>query len=908
MPHPPTGLGCCILALALVCGLTCVPTQTVAREVYSFDDGWRFKMWDPPDTKGLSYTELRPWLLAVGKTFTTNPVLRSHMPPAGNPGADVPYVQPGFDDSDWRAVDLPHDWGIESQFKQEYPGATGKLPWWGVGWYRKQFFVPETDREKRIYLEFDGAMSHAVVWVNGRFVGGWPYGYASFRLDLTPHLIFGWTNVVAVRLDNPPDSSRWYPGGGIYRHTRLIKTAPVHVAQWGTFVTTSEITPDFARVQLRATVENHTTNEVNATIRNEIHFLGMPGPLIPEAPEAQPRPHKHELDRGTEPAMAPQPLDPVQVRIPAGGQARVLASGCVPEPRLWSPDSPHLYKLVTTVHVAGREVDRYETVFGIRTVRFDPELGLVLNGRPVKIKGVCNHHDLGPLGAAVNTSALERQIRLLKEMGANAIRTSHNPPAPELLDLCDRWGIMVLDEAFDCWRKGKTKNDYHLRFDDWFEKDLRALVRRDRNHPCVILWSIGNEILEQGQQDGWKLAALLRDICRQEDPTRLVTAGLNIPQSESNGFQNVVDVFGFNYKPHRYAPFHKANPDKPVVATETASCVSSRGEYFFPVTTNKLEGRANFHVSSYDLYAPPWAFPPDVEFRGLDENPFVAGEFVWTGFDYLGEPTPYDSDSHEMLVFTDPATAAERAEQLRTLGRILVPSRSSYFGIMDLCGFPKDRFYLYQARWRPELPMVHILPHWNWPERVGQITPVHVYTSGDEVELFLNGRSLGRQHRGQFQYRFVWDNVIYEPGELRAVVYKGGKPWAERTVRTTGAPAAVKLAPDRSRIRADGRELAFVTVSVVDTNGLVVPRSKHPVRFYIRGPGSIVAVGNGDPTSHEPFLARECRVFNGLALVIVRGERGMPGTITLEAESEDLATGTVSITTVEPDTRGGPRF
>ncbi len=560
----------------------------------------------------------------------------------------------------------------------------------------------------------------------------------------------------------------------------------------------------------------------------------------------------------------------------------------VPRPILWDLAHPHLYTAVTSVERDGRVVDRVETTFGIRTIGFDPDRGFLLNGVRVRLQGVCNHHDLGPLGTAVNRRALERQLEILKEMGCNAVRTSHNPPAPELLDLCDRMGLVVMDEAFDCWRRGKTPNDYQQLFPDWHEKDLRALVRRDRNHPCVVLWSIGNEVPDQDSRDGPRLAAELAGIVHEEDRTRPVTAGCDHVESGYNGFQKSLDVFGYNYKPAEYGKFHRANPGIPVFGSETASSVSSRGEYFFPVGDDKLAGRADFQVSSYDLYAPPWAWPPDTEFRGLDESPFTAGEFVWTGFDYLGEPTPYGRDSREMLTFTDPAVRQRMADELKRLGEIRVPSRSSYFGIVDLCGLPKDRFYLYQARWRPDLPMAHLLPHWNWPERVGQVTPVHVYTSGDEAELFLNGKSLGRKARGKYEYRLRWDDVTYEPGELKVVASKDGKRWAEDVTRTTGPAAGVVLRPDRDRLRADGADLAFVSVAVVDRDGRTVPRSHDRIHFAVEGPGDIVAVGNGDATDHEPFRAHQRRVFNGLCLVVVRTKAGGTGAITLRAHADGL--------------------
>ncbi|HEX8117427.1 MAG TPA: DUF4982 domain-containing protein, partial [Pyrinomonadaceae bacterium] len=499
------------------------------------------------------------------------------------------------------------------------------------------------------------------------------------------------------------------------------------------------------------------------------------------------------------------------------------------------------------------------------------------------------------LGAAVNRRAVERQLEILKEMGVNAIRTSHNPPAPQLLDLADKMGFLVMDEAFDAWRRGKKKNDYHLLFDDWHEKDLRAFVRRDRNHASVMLWSTGNEIGEQRSPEGHKVSEELARIVREEDPTRPVTAGANYTEAGYNGFQKTLDVFGYNYKPQEYGKFREKNPTIPLFASETASTVSSRGEYFFPVEEDKDKGKADFQVSSYDLYAPRWATTPDAEFKGQDEFPFTAGEFVWTGFDYLGEPTPYNADATNLLNFSDPAAQARVSEELKSLGRILVPSRSSYFGIVDLAGFRKDRFYIYQARWRPDLPMAHILPHWNWPGREGQVTPVHVYTSGEEAELFLNGRSLGRKRRGPFEYRLRWDEVKYEPGELRVVAYKNGKRWAEDSVKTTGPAERLTLKPDRSTIDADGSDLSFVTVSVVDKSGLVVPRAKNRVHFELSGPGEIVAVDNGDATSHESFQAKERAAYNGLCLVVVRSKAGAAGGIKLRATSEGLTPADVTI-------------
>jgi beta-galactosidase len=849
------------------------PKQSISRN-------WKFTKDDPADADGkLAYAKIKDWVTQTGQLFLKDPQPQAAKP-EGEPGSDVSYTKPDFDDSAWRKLDLPHDWGIEGPFKQEYPGDTGKLPWWGVGWYRKHFNIPAEDQGQRIFLDVDGAMAYATVWLNGRFVGGWPYGYSSFRLELTPYIKYGGENVLAIRLDNPPNSSRWYPGGGIYRNVWLVTTSPVHVGQWGTFVTTPEVSNEKASVDVQAIIDNQSDSDANVTVATHIYespdgqIIGQPG-QAPKAPIAF--------------------CKPINVTIPAGKSAPCRMAIDLKNPKLWDLNKPKLYIANTTVYQNNRPIDSYRTIFGIRTIKFDAEKGFLLNGEHLKLNGVCDHHDLGPLGSAINARALQRQIEILKEMGCNAIRTSHNPPAPELLDLCDRMGMVVMDEAFDCWQRGKTRNDYQRLYPDWHEKDLRAMVRRDRNHPCVILWSIGNEIAEQDMRDKGKIAEELAAIVRQEDPTRPVTAGCNNLQAGYNGFQKIVDVLGYNYKPFEYGKFRQSSPAIPLFGSETSSCISSRGEYFFPVSNNKDHGKADFQMSSYDLYAPRWATTPDTEFKGQDEFPFTAGEFVWTGFDYLGEPTPYNRDVTNLLNFTDPEEKANMAKELEQLGKLKVPSRSSYFGIVDLCGFKKDRFYIYQARWRPDLPMVHILPHWNWPDRVGQVTPVHVYTSGDEAELFLNGKSLGKKKKEQYQYRLRWDDVKYEPGELMAVAYKDGKPWAEAVTKTTGQGAKLALQPDRGELRADGADLSFVTVSVVDKDGLMVPRSKNRIKFEIEGPGEIVAIDNGDATSHESFQSKEYNAYNGLCLVIVRTKAGQSGAITLKAQSDGLENAAVGI-------------
>jgi beta-galactosidase len=865
-----------ILLMLYPTGIRAANTDFSPRERILFDDHWRFILNDPAGTGDeLSYTNLKPWIAATGAQFMTNPPAA---PPAGSPGADVSYVQPGFNDCSWQRVNLPHDWAIEGPFKQEYAGETAKLKYWGPAWYRKHFDISTTDAGKKIFLDIDGAMSYSEVWLNGHFVGGWPYGYASFELNLTPFIKFDGENVLAIRLDSPPESSRWYPGAGIYRNVWLVKTGPIHVGHWGTFVATPKVGLSAATVKIQVNVVNEASTTADVSMENQIY----------------------ELKANGQEGRSVATLTTGRLMLPSHEATTRIVEMVVKKPVLWSIRNPHRYVVVTSIEQAGKLLDRYESPFGIRTIQFTVTNGFLLNGRHVKIHGVCLHDDLGPLGTAFNFRARQRQLQLLKEMGCNAIRTAHNPPAPELLELCDRMGFLVMDEAFDCWAMAKRPGDYHLLFPDWHEKDLRAFIRRDRNHPCVVLWSIGNEVYEQHNPDGWKLGRQLADIVHQEDTTRPVTMALHTVASSTNGFQKVVDVFGYNYKPFDYAEFRTNNPNLPLIGSETASCVSSRGEYFFPISENKKLGRANFQVTSYDLAAPPWGYPPDVEFRYQDQNPSVAGEFVWSGFDYLGEPTPYDHDTTNRLLFTNPQMQAKWDGVLKAGGKIAVPSRSSYFGIFDLCGFRKDRFYLYQSRWRPHFPMAHIVPQdWNWPQRLGKITPVEVYTSGDSAELFLNGKSLGLKKKGRYHYRLWWHDVAYEPGTLKVIAYKNGKPWATDVVKTTGPAAKLSLEADRSRIRADGKDLSFVTLTVEDESGLMVPQADNRIRFSIEGPGEIVATGNGDATSHVSFQSKARKAFKGLCLAIVRARPDKPGKITLTAQSDGLKSATVVIQSLD---------
>ncbi len=836
-------------------------------------EGWRFQRNDPAGAgDALSYDTLKPWLLPTSNAFIIG---TPHQRPAGDePGAKVTYAQSSFDDSGWRQLNLPHDWGIEGPFDMNLPGETAKLPWFGVAWYRKALDLPASNAGRRIVLEVDGAMSRAAVWCNGRLVGGWPYGYASWQLDLTDYLKFGQVNALVIRIDNLNDSSRWYPGGGVYRNVWLTKTAPIHVAQWGTFVTTPEISAQHATVDVRADFVNQSSGVADIRYAHQIFAADKDG-----------RPTGKPLASST----------PGKLTLGAGETKQTVERFKLDSPSLWSPASPARYVEVTQLKQGGKVIDHFETLFGIREAKFTADDGFHLNGKKLPIQGVCMHHDLGALGAAFNTRAAERQLEILKEMGVNAIRLSHNPPAPEFLDLCDSMGFLVIDELTDTWTRPKKPNGYATLFNDWAEADLRAMMRRDRNHPSVVMWSIGNEVGEQGQKPP-KTSQWLTDICHAEDATRPSTAACDRPGAATNGFQNTVDVYGFNYKPHLYEKFHQDNPQRPVYGSETASTISSRGEYLFPVDDNKDGGKIGYQMSSYDLYAPGWAQPPDLEFAAQDKYPFVAGEFVWTGFDYLGEPTPFNKDLTVLSNYHSPEARAKAEAELEAVGKLRPPSRSSYFGIVDLAGFKKDRFYLYQSRWRPDLPMAHILPHWNWPERIGQLTPVHVYTSGDEAELFLNGVSLGRKTKSAFEYRLRWDDVIYAPGELKVVAYKDGKEWAREVVKTAGPAVKLVLKVDRKTIKADGRDLCFITASVTDSEGRIVPRADNTLHFDVAGLGEIIATDNGDPTSHESFQASERKAFNGLCLAIVRTQAGKPGKITIRAQSAGLEPAEASIT------------
>ena len=856
-----------LLSFVLIVGRDAVCANTsMVRERININRDWRYQI-DDPDGVGaaLHYSRLKPYLLPCANDFII--FGKRYQRPEGNPGENIAYVKSDFDDSEWRHLNLPHDWAIEGPFNIDYNGSTGKLPYWGIRWYRKTLELSQDDAGKQIYLDIDGAMSYASVWCNGQYVGGWPYGYASFRLDLTPYIKAGQKNVLAIRLDNPDDTSRWYPGSGIYRNVWLVKTSPVHVEQWGTFVRNQQVDSEVAVMAMGVNIANHAGKDVQVKLQTSVYLQGKDG-----------RPVGEEVTQSMTKDIA--------IKKDSWSSARFQFK--VDKPKLWDIDTPNCYVAVSRVFMDGKEMDSYETPFGIRTIEFTHDQGFMLNGQKVAINGVCIHHDLGALGADFTEVAAERQLRIMKEMGANAIRTSHNPPAPELVALCDRMGLMMQLELADTWQKGKRKNDYNLLFDDWSEADMRSLVRHYRNHPSVIMWSIGNEMPDQTTDQGVIIARNLTAYCHDEDTTRPTSLGCNKRDAVFRDIVNQVDIFGLNYFHKTYPVFKEQNPTRRYHASETSSATSSRGEYFFPVTTDVNDSRSGFQLSSYDMTTIGWGCAPEVQFKMNEEYSFMSGEFVWTGFDYLGEPTPYNKDLTNLLNFSDPNELEKARKELEELGKIKTPSRSSYFGIVDLCGFPKDRYYNYKSYWRPDVPTVHILPHWNWQERIGEITPVHIYTSGDAVELFLNGKSLGRREKAHSYDRLTWDDVRYEPGSLRAIAYKNGQKWAEELVETTGKPAALQVTAEKTELKNDGTDLSFIRVAVVDSQGRVVPRSKNHLKFSVTGPAEIIATDNGDATSLLPFQLSERDAYNGLALVILRSQYMKQGKVVLTVESKGL--------------------
>ena len=759
---------------------------------------------------------------------------------------DGDYAPVAADDSAWEQVRVPHDWAIYGPFDAENDaqvvaieqnfetraslktGRTGGLPYVGTGWYRLRFDVPDFGAGKCAELLFDGAMSQAKVYINGKYVGEWPYGYNSFHFDITEYLNpDGRDNVLAVRLENLPESSRWYPGAGLFRNVHLIVTDRVHVPVWGTQLICSKVSKRSAEVDLRVSLQGEA-----GRIRTVI--LGPDGRRVARSARS--------------------------VRTEAGGRTQKLR---VRRPALCSPENPALYTALTSVYVRGKKVDEYSTRFGIRTIALVADEGFFLNGERRKFRGVCNHHDLGPLGAAVNEAALRHQLTLLKEMGCDAIRTSHNMPAPELVRLCDELGFMMMLEPFDEWDIRKCRNGYHLFFDEWAERDMVNMLHQYRNNPCVVFWSIGNEVPSQCSESGYETAKFLVDICRREDPTRFTTCGMDqVLCVLKNGLAGLLDVPGFNYRVHLYQQAYDELPHKLVLGSETASTISSRGVYKFPVEKTPRVNHADRQCSSYDLEYCSWSNVPDIDFAMAEDKDWEIGQFVWTGFDYLGEPTPYEA----------------------------MPNHSSNFGIIDLASIPKDRYWLYRSIWRPDAETLHILPHWTWPGREGEVTPVFVYTNYPEAELFVNGHSQGRRSKDvsdeQGRYRLMWNEVTYEPGEVRVVAYDaGGQAVAGQTVRTAGDPDHLELSVDRNVLQADGKDLAYIEVSVVDKDGNLCPSDGRLATFRTDGSaGTYRASANGDPTCLDLFHLPQMHFFNGKLTAIVQAAE-TPGSVTFIAEA-----------------------
>lgn len=766
---------------------------------------------------------------------------------------------PAFNDTKWETVTIPHDWAIFGPFDKNNDlqnvavtqnfetqaslktGRTGGLPYVGIGWYRTTF---HSTPGKQTTLIFDGAMSEARVFVNGKEACFWPCGYNSFYCDVTSLVNEdGKNNTLAVRLENRPQSSRWYPGAGLYRNVHVVTTEKIHVPVWGTQITTPYVKDEYASVCLRTTILNAGKTEL--TVVTDI--MDADGQVVST------KTNKGVINHG-------QPF---------------TQNFIVERPKLWSPETPVLYKAVSKIYSGDTLLDTYSTRFGIRTIEYIADKGFYLNGKRRKFQGVCNHHDLGPLGAAINVAALRHQLTLLKEMGCDAIRTSHNMPAPELVELCDEMGFMMMLEPFDEWDIAKCDNGYHRFFNEWAEKDMVNMLRQYRNNPCVVMWSIGNEVPTQWSPEGYKVAKFLQDICHREDPTRPVTCGMDQVKSVlANGFAAMLDIPGMNYRAHLYDEAYERLPQNIILGSETSSTVSSRGVYKFPVERKAGAMYDDHQSSSYDLEYCNWSNIPDIDFARAEDHEWTIGQFVWTGFDYLGEPSPYDTNAW--------------------------PNHSSMFGIIDLASIPKDRYYLYRSVWNKEAETLHILPHWNWEGREGEKTPVFVYTNYPSAELFINGKSYGRQtkHKNgtvENRYRLMWHDAVYQPGEVRVVAYdEQGNPVAEKTVRTAGKPHHIELVTDRSSLQADGKDLAYVTFRIVDKDGNLCPNDGRLVSFKVKGAGKYRASANGDPTCLDLFHKPEMHAFGGMLTVIVQsGEK--TGEIELQATAKGIKTGTIRI-------------
>lgn len=766
---------------------------------------------------------------------------------------------PSFNDTKWETVTIPHDWAIFGPFDKNNDlqnvavtqnfetqaslktGRTGGLPYVGTGWYRTTF---HSTPGKQTTLIFDGAMSEARVFVNGKEACFWPYGYNSFYCDVTGLVNEdGKNNVLAVRLENRPQSSRWYPGAGLYRNVHVVTTEKIHVPVWGTQITTPFVKDEYASVCLHTTILNAGKTELTVTT----DIVDADGQVVST------KTNKGYINHD-------QPF---------------TQNFIVEQPKLWSPETPVLYKAVSKIYAGDTLLDTYTTRFGIRTIEYVPDKGFYLNGKRRKFQGVCNHHDLGPLGAAVNVAALRHQLTLLKDMGCDAIRTSHNMPAPELVELCDEMGFMMMLEPFDEWDIAKCDNGYHRFFNEWAEKDMVNMLRQYRNNPCVVMWSIGNEVPTQWNPEGYKVAKFLQDICHREDPTRPVTCGMDQVKSVlANGFAAMLDIPGLNYRAHMYDEAYERLPQNLILGSETSSTVSSRGVYKFPVERKAGAMYDDHQSSSYDLEYCSWSNIPDIDFARAEDHDWTIGQFVWTGFDYLGEPSPYDTDAW--------------------------PNHSSMFGIIDLASIPKDRYYLYRSVWNKEAETLHILPHWNWEGREGEKTPVFVYTNYPSAELFINGKSYGRQTKRkdgtvENRYRLMWYDAVYQPGEVKVVAYdEQGNPAAEKTIRTAGKPHHIELVTDRTSLQADGKDLAYITLRIVDKDGNLCPNDGRLVNFKVKGAGKYRASANGDPTCLDLFHKPEMHAFGGMLTVIVQsGEK--VGDIELQATAKGVKAGIIRI-------------
>lgn len=750
-----------------------------------------------------------------------------------------------FDDSSWEKVNLPHDWAIKGPFNEQENGSTGKLPWRGEGWYRNTFTLSSEDQGKVVYIKFDGVMSSPQIFVNGKLAGKWDYGYSSFYLDISDFVKYGQENGIAVYVDNRKHDSRWYPGAGIYRKVEMMTTEKVHEEIWGTYITTPVVSQSYAEMRILSNVWNKDSEDKKVTVEAVL--------VSPEGFEIK--------------TVASR-----QRTLPAGSLFQFDNWMTVVRPQIWDVDHPVLYSIKTKVIVDGKVVDSNETPFGFRSFEFTADDGFHLNGRRLQLRGVNLHHDHGPLGAAFNKRSMERKLEILKEMGCNAVRTSHNICAPELIELCDKMGLLVFNEAFDKYDK-KADIFEATDFYEFGERVIKNFVLRDRNNPSVFIWSVGNEMgdIQSNSNFGLQRLAAMVGLVRKYDITRPVTMACDQESNAHWRHFDYYDVHAWNYD-QRWKTARKLDPSKSVIISESASTVSTRGFYELPLPEKPTDFTQSNQVSSYDLHAPSWAEVCDDDFMWQENDKYIAGEFVWTGFDYLGEPTPYSS------------------------------SRSSYFGIVDLCGIPKDRYYLYQSYWRPEKDLIHILPHWNWPGHEGKKVPVFVYTNGDEAELFLNGKSLGKQSKkpkseiSTERYRLMWHDVVYEAGELKAVAYRAGKVIGEKVLRTAGEAYTLKLTPDRSRLKASGEDLSFILVEAYDKNGNLCPLADYMINFELKGPGEIAGVGNGNPQSHEPFVAPYRKLFNGKAMLIVRTTANKPGKITVEASAEGLKPAKTSLT------------